>query len=212
MGRRRVRPLVVVDHEDHGKPADPGEVHALVRVAPRGRPFAAPRDGDTPLVADLERERHADRDRQHRREVAHHRVEPEPGVAHVDVAVAAARGPVLAAHVLREDPPRLDPPRDVDAHVALERRADVVRAHRRRDADRRALVAATRVERPGDLPLLVEDVTALLDPARGQHVAVDAEQVLAVEASFLHLLQRLDRLGLANCHLGSLPLPGRRRT
>ena len=35
-------------------------------------------------------------------------------------------GPSRAAHVLREDPPRLDAARDVDAHVAVERRADVV--------------------------------------------------------------------------------------
>ena len=84
------------------------------------------------------------------------------------------RRPVDPAHVLREDAPGLDAARDVDAHVALERRADVVRAHRGRDADRRALVASARVERPRDLPLLVEDVAALLDPAGDEHVAVHA--------------------------------------
>ena len=70
-------------------------------------------------------------------------------------------------------------------------------AHRGRDADRRRLVPAARVERAGDLPLAVEDVPALLDPARDQHVAVDAEQVLAVEARLLHLLERAARLGYA---------------
>ena len=92
------------------------------------------------------------------------------------------RRPVDAAHVLREDPPRLDAAGDVDAHVAVERRAHVVGPHRGRDADRRGLVPAARVEAAGDLPLAVEDVAALLDPAREEHVAVDAEQVLAVEA------------------------------
>jgi hypothetical protein len=36
------------------------------------------------------------------------------------------RRAVAAAHVLREDPPRLDAAHDVDAHVAVQRRADVV--------------------------------------------------------------------------------------
>ena len=67
-------------------------------------------------------------------------------------------------------------------------------AHRRRDADRRGLVAAAGVERAGDLPLPVEDVPALLDPARDQHVPVDAEQVLAVEARVPDLAQGADRL------------------
>ena len=138
-------------------------------------------------------------------QVADHRVEPEPGVAHVDVPVAPLRRAVGAAHVLREDAPGLDAARDVDAHVALQRRADVVRAHRGRDADRRALVAAAGVERAGDLALLVEDVAALLDPARDQHVAVDAEEVLAVEAGLLHFLQRPDRLGFPDCHAFDLP-------
>ena len=84
---------------------------------------------------------------------------------------------------------------DVDAHVAVERRADVLRAHRGGDADRGGLVPAAGVERAGDLALLVEDVAALLDPARDQHVAVDAEQVLAVEACLADFLQRADRLG-----------------
>ena len=105
------------------------------------------------------------------------------------------RRPVGAAHVLGEDPPRLDAAGDVDAHVAVERRADVVRAHRRGDADRGGLVAAAGVERAGDLALPVEDVPALLDRARDQHVAVDAEQVLAVEARLPDLAQRADGLG-----------------
>ena len=83
------------------------------------------------------------------------------------------RRPVGAAHVVGEDPPRLDAAGDVHAHVAVERRADVVGAHRGRDPDGRGLVPAARVERAGDLALAVEDVPALLDAARDQHVAVD---------------------------------------
>ncbi len=73
-------------------------------------------------------------------------------------------------------------------------------AHRGRDADGRGLVPAAGVEGARDLPLLVEDVAALLDPARDQHVAVDAEEVLAVEACLLHLLERAHGLGFTYGH------------
>ena len=197
MRRRRVRPLVVVADEDHREPAGAGERHRLVRVAARGGALAEPADRDALLLADPERERAADRDRQHRRQVADHRDQAEVRVGHVDVAVPALRRPVHATHVLGEDAPRLDAARDVDAHVAVERRADVLGAHRRRDADGGTLVAAARVERARDLPLPVEDVPAFLDPARDEQVAVDLEQVLTVEAPLLHLLQRAAWLGHA---------------
>ena len=192
--RRRVRPLVVVADEDDRKLARAGERHRLVHVAARRCAFAEPADGDARLVADAERERAAGRDREHRGQVADHRDQPEVRVGQVDVAVAAARRAVDAAHELREDLPRLDAAHDVDAHVAVERRADVLRAHRGRDADGSRLVAAPGVERAGDLPLLVEDVPALLDPARQQHVPVDAEEILAVEACLPDLVQRADGL------------------
>jgi hypothetical protein len=168
-----------------------------VSVAARGRALAEPGDRDALLLADSESERAADRNRQHRRQVADHREQAEVRVRHVHVAVPPARRPVLASHVLGEDPPRLDAARDVDPHVAVQRRADVVPAHRGRDSDRRRLVPAAGVERAGDLALLVEDVAALLDAARDQHVAVDRQQVLAVETCFADLVQGADRLGFA---------------
>ena len=200
MGRRRVGPLVVVDHEDDGQAADAGEVHPLVRVTARRRALAAPGDRDAGVLADAERERHPHGDGQHRGQVADLRVEAEVRVAEVDVPVASARRPVHPAHVLGEDPPRLDAAGDVDAHVALERGADVVSAHRRRDADGRGLVAPARVERAGDLALPVEDVAALLDAARDQEVAVDAEQILAVESCVPNLAERADGLRFSDCH------------
>jgi hypothetical protein len=45
-----------------------------------------------------------------------------------------------------------------------------------------------------DLSLLVEDVAALLDPAREDQVPKDAEKILAVEACVLDLAQGADRL------------------
>src|SRR5688572_11653818 len=125
--------------------------------------------------------------------MAHHRDEPEPVVGHVDVSVLALRGAVHAAHELREDPPGLDAADDVDPYVAVERRADVVGPHGGRDSHRGGLVPAPGVEASGDLPLLVEDVAALLDAAGGEEMTVDAEEVLAVEAELLHLRQRADR-------------------
>src|SRR5260221_235391 len=58
----------------------------------------------------------------------------------------------------------------------------------------RRLVAAPGVEGARDLPLLVEDVPALLDAARRQEVAVDREQILAVEPRILDFFERADRL------------------
>src|SRR5207244_3973495 len=107
----------------------------------------------------------------------------------------ALRRSVHAAHVLREDPPRLDAADDVDAHVPVERRADVVRSHCGRNAHRGGLVPASGVEGARDLALPVEDVAALLDPAGEDHAAVDAEEVLAVEPRLSDLLQRADGLG-----------------
>src|SRR5207249_2502467 len=69
----------------------------------------------------------------------------------------------------------------------------VLCAHRGCDADRRGLVTAASVERSWDLALTVEDVPALLDAARHEHVAVDAEEILAVEARVSDLAQRGDR-------------------
>ncbi len=207
VARGGVRPLVVVDHEDDRQPADAGEVHALVRVATGRRSLAAPGDRDALLLADAKREGHAHGNGQHRGQVADHGVQPHARVGEVDVAVAPSGRPVGAAHVLREHTPRLDATRDVDSHVALQRCADVGGAHRGGDADRRRLVAASRVERAGDLALLVEDVAALLDPARDQHVAIDAEEILADEAGLLHLLERADGLRFPDCQIR---LPGRR--
>jgi hypothetical protein len=85
----------------------------------------------------------------------------------------------------------------VHAHVAVERRTDVVTSHCRRYADGCRLVAATGVERARDLSLLVEDVPSLLDPPRDQHVPIHPEHVLAVKTGFADLGERADRLGFA---------------
>ena len=60
------------------------------------------------------------------------------------------------------------------------------------------------VEGAGDLALAVEDVAALLDAARDQHVAVDLEQVLAVEAPLPDVLERARRLGYAGDRHGRI--------
>ncbi len=121
---------------------------------------------------------------------------PEGGVGEVEVGVAPARVAVDAPEVVGEDPPGLDAAYDVDAHVAVQRRSDVVQLHCHGDGDRGGLVSATRVEAAGDLPLLVEDVAALLDAARDEQVAEDGEQTFAVETGFPDLVERADRLGL----------------
>src|SRR5215208_3783968 len=194
MRRRRVRELVVVADEDDREAARAREGHRLVGVAARGGAFAEPADRHALFLADPEGERAARGDGEHRGQVADHCDQPEAGVGHVHVPVPALRRPVAAPHVLREDPPRLDPASDVDAHVAVQGRADVVLPHRGRDSDRGGLVAAAGVEGAGDLPLAVQDVPALFDAARHEHVPEDAEEILAVEPRLTNLLQRADRL------------------
>src|SRR5207249_5988167 len=61
---------------------------------------------------------------------------------HGALPISTVRRPVLAPHVLREDPPRLDAAHDVDSHVAMERRPHVLRPHRCRDADGRGFDGA----------------------------------------------------------------------
>src|SRR5512133_718650 len=122
--------------------------------------------------------------------MADHRDQPKLRIRHVDVAVSALRRAVRPAHELREDPPRLDATHDVDTHVAVQRRADIVGAHRGGYADGGAFVPAAGVERAGDLALAIQDVTALLDPAAHDHVPVDAEEILAEEARLANLFQR----------------------
>ena len=164
-----------------------------MRVAARRGSFAEPADGDARLLPDPEGERGADRDREHRGQVADHRDHPELRVGHVDVAVPAVRRAVRAAHVLRKirhgSTPRLCGRPCRGAAACRRRPAPIAVA----TPTARGLVAASRVERAGNLALAVEDVAALLDPARDEHVAVDAEQVLAVESSLSHLLERADR-------------------
>ena len=93
MRRGRVRPLVVVADEDDRQLAHAGEVHRLVGVAAGSGSLAEPADRHAPLLADAERERATDRDRQHRGQVRDHRDEAEVMVGHVDVAVAPLAGP-----------------------------------------------------------------------------------------------------------------------
>jgi hypothetical protein len=143
----------------------------------------------------------ADGDRHHRRQVADHRDQAQPDVGHVDVAVLPCGEAVGAAHVLGEDAPRRRAPRHVNAHVALDRRADIVGLHGGCDSHRGAFVASPRVKTARDLSLAVEDVAALLDPPRDQHVAVDLEQVLAIEVGGANILGGLDWRGFSRyCH------------
>ena len=125
--RRRVRVLVVLEDEDHRQLLHAGPVHRLVEVTARGRAVAEPGDRAARLAAQLERHRHAGRDQHH---VGEHRDHPDAAlraVAEVHVAVAAAGDAVLAAHVLGEDPPRLDAADDVRGEVAMQDAQPVLR-------------------------------------------------------------------------------------
>ena len=177
-----IGPLVVVADEDHGEAVHTGEVHRLVAVAPRRRSFAEPAERHALLSANPECERAADDDGEHRREMADDRHLAEIEVGEVDIPIASPGRPVDPPQVIREDAPGLRAAGDVDAEIPVQRRTHVLGRHRRRHPDRRRLVPPAGVERPGDLPLLVQDVAHLLEAARRQHRAVERDQRAAVEA------------------------------
>jgi hypothetical protein len=102
-------------------------------VSPRAAAPSPNQPSATRFSSRMRKASAADRDRQHGREVADHGDQSEAVVGHVDVAVLALRRAVHAAHELREDPPGLDAAHDMDAHVPMQRRADVLRAHGRGD-------------------------------------------------------------------------------
>ena len=65
VGRRRVRVLVVLEHEDHRQPLDAGPVHGLVEVAARGGAVAEPGHRHALLAAHLEGHRQPGGDEHH---------------------------------------------------------------------------------------------------------------------------------------------------
>ena len=176
-GGGRVGPLVVVADEHDREAAHTGEVQRLVDCADDRGAFAEPRHRNALLAANPEGEGLADRDRHHRTHVADHRHHAEAGIGEMHIGVAATRGTVDAAHVLRQDPPRLEPADDVHRHVPLRRRGDVLWTKSQPGADRGALVPAARVEAAGDLALLVEEQAPLLDAAVQKHVAERVDQL-----------------------------------
>ena len=189
--RRRVRELVVVDHEHDREPPHAGEVHGLVRRAVGRRAVAEPAERNARLAADAERERGADGDRQDRGQVRRPREDADPGrhVLRAQVGVAAVRRPSDAAHVLAEHAPGLDAAVEVQAEVAVQRRRHVLGSHGRRDADGSRLVPLAGVERAGQLALLVEHVPSLVQPPREHQRVQDAHERIAIEPERSSLLQ-----------------------
>src|SRR4051794_22161859 len=176
--RRGVGVLVVLEDEDDRQLLHTGPVHGLVEVAARCRAVAEPGDRAAALVAQLERHRHAGRDEHHVRQHRDHPDAAEPEVAEVDVAVATAGDPALAAHVLAEDAPGRDAADEVRAEVAVQDAQAVLGRHRERRADRDGLLAVAVVEGARDLALAVEVHRALLDAAHQQHVAQEGDSVI----------------------------------
>ena len=101
--RRRVRVLVVLEHEDDRQLLHAGPVHGLVEVAAGGRAVAEPRERAALLAAQLERHRQPGGDQHHVGQHRDHADAAERAVAEVHVAVAPAGDAVRAAHVLGED-------------------------------------------------------------------------------------------------------------
>jgi len=88
-----------------------------------------------------------------------------------------------------EDAPGLDTAIEVETEVAVQRRSHVVRRHGRGDADRGGLVALAGVERPRQLALLEEHVSALVEAPREHERVQDPQQRIPVEPESSSLLQ-----------------------
>ena len=179
--RRRVRVLIVLQHEHDRQLLHAGPVHRLVEVPARGGAVAEPGQRAARLAAQLERHRHPRRDQHH---VGQHRDHPdaaELSVTEVDVAVAAGGDAVGAAHVLGEDPLRFDAPDQMGGEVTVQDAEPVLRGHRERGARGHCLLAVAVVERAGHLALAVQAHRALLDAAHLQHRPQQFDPVLPCE-------------------------------
>ena len=152
--RRRVRVLVVLEHEDHRQLLHAGPVHRLVEVAARRRAVAEPRDRAALLAAQLERHRHArSRSASCRGASRPSRRSPSCGRRSGRCRRGRAVMPSCAAHVLGEDAPRLDAADDVGGEVAVQDAEAVLRGHRpRRLRRRRPPGRSRRRSEPGTLP------------------------------------------------------------
>ena len=173
---RRVGVLVVVDDVDDRQAAHAGQVHRLVHVAARGRAVAAPADRDPRLAAQLEGQRDAGDDRDHGRQVA------DAGQQAHDRArsrwcAGSSRGRRWRRRsgpcTGRRSPPGRTPRTTCTPMLRCSGEATSSSPIARGDADRRGLVAAAGVVAAGQPARLEQQVAALLDRARGQHVAVD---------------------------------------
>ena len=95
--------LVVVDDDDEGKLAHGGEVHRLVKIARARAAVADVGEGGLALSAHLRRPGHARGDGHHGADVADELGDALGPVAHMEVAVAPARGTLGAPEEMRHD-------------------------------------------------------------------------------------------------------------
>jgi hypothetical protein len=102
----------------------------------------------------------------------------ELAIPEVHVAVAPARDPRGAAHVLGEDPYRTDAADEMGGEIAVQDAQAVLGRHRERGAGGYGLLAIAVIEGTRDLALAVETHRALLNAPHEEHRAQQPDPIL----------------------------------
>ena len=186
--RRRLGPVVVLEHEDGGDLPELRHVERLVERADVRRAVAEERNRDARLAAHLERERGA---RDLRQAAADDGVRTE--VAALDVvevhrAAVAVRAALLLAVQLGHQFVRVRPLRERVPVRAVRRRDHVAVLERAADADGARLLADRHVQEARQLAGAEALLHLLLEPADEQHLAQDVGEIALRERRLcLHL-------------------------
>src|SRR6266542_1746444 len=175
--RRRLGPLVVLEHEDGGNAPELREVERLVEGADVRRAVAEEGERDARLAAHLEGERGAGHLRQ---AAADHGVGahvPALDVVEMHRAAVAVRAPLLLAVELGHHLVRVRPLRERVPVCAMSRGDHVALLERAADTDGAGFLADGHVQEAGQLAGAEALLDLLLEAADEQHLAQRVEKV-----------------------------------
>ena len=152
----RVGVEVVLADEDDREVMDAGEIERFVEISPGRCPLSEEGDGDARLVEHLEAQRCPDRDGERGAEHAGGSDDAAFQVSGMKEAVAPAGKPVAPPHELGDQDSRIDPAREENTEVAVEREDDVRFIEEVAEANRDRFLPLSRVNPAQDLVLAVQ--------------------------------------------------------
>jgi hypothetical protein len=167
----RIRVLVVVADQHQRRVRDRCEIDSFVPVAAAGSAVAEEAEGDVPAAFVFLAESRAGRYGNRGADGAYDGDDFEPQVAHVHVAVAAASEAADPAHVLSQHLAGSDAPDEVQTHVAVAGKEEVVGIRGQARPDTNGFLSTADVDATNDFPLPVElFFDAFLDFSGQEHV------------------------------------------